>query len=240
MQLNINTNAVVEKMHKSAFPSAVRGALNKAVFDVKKNTMPSEAKKAFTQRSPNFFKANSRFENAQGFNVNSMKATVGFIPIAITGKNNHAVEDLEQQENSGTIEGRSYIAMKKARMGKGLVRSNARMAALKNNIIDANKGKAKTAKQRYIRAAIMAVKLGKFVLGNKWKGNQTLSRIDGISSTIKTRNLKISRIPLYTFRKNRKITVAGTNFMKRASYESGLNIEKYYIQEAIRQFKKFE
>lgn len=42
MQLNVNTDATValtnklEKLHKSAFPVAVRSTLNSAAFDMKK------------------------------------------------------------------------------------------------------------------------------------------------------------------------------------------------------------
>ena len=84
MILNINSNAVVsytntlEKLHKSAFPVAIRETLNSAAFDVKKNTMPLSAKKSFIERQPTFFKANSKVDKATGFNTSTMKSTVGF------------------------------------------------------------------------------------------------------------------------------------------------------------------
>ncbi|MBL4809315.1 MAG: hypothetical protein JKY43_04565, partial [Phycisphaerales bacterium] len=49
VEFNVNTDAVVsltnklEKLHKSAFPVAVRGTLNSAAFDVKQKSMPAFA-----------------------------------------------------------------------------------------------------------------------------------------------------------------------------------------------------
>ncbi|KKN42121.1 hypothetical protein LCGC14_0716250, partial [marine sediment metagenome] len=73
--LNVNTDEVVrysnklEKLHRSAFPIAIRGTLNNAAFDVKQKTMPVSAEKEFVNRQPNFFKANSKVNMAKGFNV---------------------------------------------------------------------------------------------------------------------------------------------------------------------------
>jgi len=83
--LNVNTNEVVkytvklEKLTRSAFPSAIRGALNKSAYDLKTKTMPKEARSTFVERDPRFFIANSKFENATGFNINAMKSSVGFV-----------------------------------------------------------------------------------------------------------------------------------------------------------------
>ena len=50
MILNVNTDAVValtnklEKLHRSAFPVAVRSTLNSAAFDMKKDTILKSAK----------------------------------------------------------------------------------------------------------------------------------------------------------------------------------------------------
>jgi hypothetical protein len=84
--------------------------LNKAAFDVKQNTMLKSAEASFVKRQPNFFKANSRVEMASGWDLDKMQATVGFNSSGLKGgSNNHAVEDLEQQERGGTIKSRSFI-----------------------------------------------------------------------------------------------------------------------------------
>lgn len=252
MQLNINTDAAVaftnklEKMRKFDLPIAIRGALNDAAKDVKMNTMPKLANEVFKKRSPNFFKANSKYIFANGFNINTMRSEVGFFENKLANQpTNYAVKELEQQEHGGSIGHKGFIAMRQARGSRGLVKSNARIKALRENAIDARKGNG-SKKQNWIRAAIVAKKLGKYVLGNVWKGNRTLSRIDEVwGSTGKNKNFSfasrsilIKRTPLYTFRKGRTVKVAGQNFMKRASEESGLNLPVFYIKNAEKRFLK--
>lgn len=248
MRLQIDSTALVrytnklEKVHRSALPVAVRSALNSAAFDVKKNTMPASAKKAFVQRKPTFFKANSKVEPAKGFNIKSMRAAVGFLP------NSDASKELEQQEHGGKIGRRQFIPAIGARSGANWnkkVREDLRLANLKNlNIIDADKvrfknhGKRKA--QKFIRASIVAKKKygsKAFVLGNKrTDGGRTLSQI----KTIKVGNgkVKIKRTPVYTYKKGRKVTVAKTQFMRRASMESGMKIEEHFIKAAEKQLMK--
>lgn len=137
MRLHINNDALVaftknlDKMHRSALPVAIRGTLNDAVYDVKTNTMPKKAME-FKKRSPNFFKANSKFEKATGFNVNTMQATVGFYENKLAHQNtNYAVKDLEQQEHGGNIAKKTMIAMRTARVGNKMVRASDRLSAIK-------------------------------------------------------------------------------------------------------------
>lgn len=243
--LNINMDAVVrhtsklERMHKSALPVAIRTALNSAAFDVKKRTMPAAADAAFVKRKPNFFKANSKVEMATGFQIENMRSIVGFKPLS---GNNKAVDELEQQEEGGVINNRTLIPMDTARSGgsnQKLVRANARLAALKKQkVIDASKVKSESAKQRFIRAAIKAQELDALVLGNKNGGKRTLSRINSIAFNKKKRTLKIKRTPLYTYDQGRVVRVKATNFMKRASMESGLQLEEHYIKAASKQIQR--
>lgn len=244
MQINVNTAALshytrqLEGIRKSALPSAVRNTLNSAAFDVKGKSMPKVAKATFTQRKPNFFKANSRVEPANGGSIPALKATVGFIP------KDAAVKELEQQERGGIIGGRSFITEPEARVGKSWAKSvtaKNRITAL-DNVINAekvrvtanNRNKNLTKKQKFIRAAIMAKKLhgnNALVLGNSVGGVQTLSRINRIAKT-NNGGLNIKRTPLYTYRKDRKVRIKSTNFMKRASLESGMKLERWFITHA--------
>lgn len=249
MQLNVNLNAIKEfagqlkKVSRSALPVAIRSALNSAAFDVKKNTMPKRAQAEFTQRKPTFFQANSKVEQASGFNVSEMKATVGFI----SRSGDQAVDELEQQEHGGRIGGRSFIATKQARTGSNWgknVRTDLRISSIKSaKIIDSEKTKAKSARQRFVRSAIMAKKVfGKnaFVLGNKSSsGSRTLSRIDRVSFGKRDKSIKIKRTPIYTYEAGRKVKIAGTNFMRRASLESGMSLGKNFQDAAIRQLKRY-
>lgn len=243
MELNINTDATVvytnklEKLHKSALPSAVRGALNRAVFDVKTNTMPKAAAGTFVNRAPNFFKANSRFENASGFDINTMKASIGFVEESLKGDHNYAVKDLQQQEEGGTIKGRSFVPMRAARKGNsGLVRPNARISKIKNIVKTKNfKG---TANQKFIQAVIDTGKGGYVLSGKK----NILFKINSLSILKVSRNVKshirFKITPLYKFRKSGKPRVKPTHFMEKSCLQSAAKIEHFYIREAQRQILK--
>lgn len=242
MQLNINTDASViftntlEKLHRSALPSAIRGALNKAAFDVKTNTLQESAQKSFVKRQPNFFKANSRFEKATGFDVNSMKATVGMVSNNLKGTSNHAVKDLEAQEDGGSIQKKSFIPLGGARNSNNSlrnVRANARLGSIKN-IVDARKAPGKTPGEKFAQSVAFAG-AGGHVLAN-YKGKNILWKINSLKRT-SDGNFKITA--LYSFKKGRAVSVQQTNFMRKAAQESAKKIEDYYIAEAMRQMKKF-
>lgn len=245
-------------MHKSAFPVAIRETLTSAAREVKTKTMPEKAK-VFKKREPNFFKANSKYEKAEGFNVKQMRASVGFYENKLVNQStNYAVKDLEQQEYGGTIKRKSFIAQKGARINNKRVIPNVRMPGIRDkkfikvsNHGKDNKGRSITIasrKQQFIRASIMAEKLfGKnaFVLGGRnGNGNRTLSRINEIRMsgrfTKGKNNLEINRTPLYSVKKGRVVPVKATNFMKRASMEAALSMNEFYIKNAEKQFLKYQ
>lgn len=242
MQLNINTDAVVmfvrtlEKINKSALPVAIRGALNKAAFDVKQNTMPTLASQIFKNRSPNFFKANSRVEMAAGFDIKSMKSIVGFTEKGLNGENNFSVKDLEQQEDGGIIRGRSFIPANPARGGSNSkpVRPTNRIGKI-TKIINAVKAKGINDRQKFVKSAILAG-AGGYVIGDL-KGKKILWRINSLR---KTKYGQFKLTALYSFKNKRSVTVKSTGFMKKASLQSAAGIEEYFIAEAKRQIDKLK
>ena len=237
MQLNINSDASVkftntlEKLHKSALPVAIREALNEAAFDVKVNTMPNKAKSVFEERNKTFFKANSKVEKASGFNVNTMKSATGFFENKLINQStNFAIKDLDQQEEGGTINMKTFIPTVFARKGntkKGLVKPNLRLKNIRNKIVNANKLTGKNDRQKYVIAAIKAG-VGGFVLYKRmlWKINSL------------RKNAKIERTPIYSVSKGRNIKVKGTNFMRLASLETNNKMEGYYIGQAKKQINR--
>lgn len=235
LKLNINSHASVvmtarlERMRRSALPNAIRGALNGAAFDTKQNTMPKSASSKFVMRAPNFFKANSKVEKATGWDVNGMKATIGFTPSKGRGAD-WAVKDLEEQEKGGSIEKKAFIPMNNARGGapsKRVMPSN-RLSAVKQ-IINSSTVSGVSPRQKFRHAATMAGP-GGFVLGNNAK--KTLWKIESVNGGI------IKKKPLYSYRAGRSVSVKGTGFMKSASLESGGKIEQLYIKEAKRIIEK--
>lgn len=234
MRLDVNTDAVVkfanklEQLNRSAFPVAVRGTLNGAAFDVKTNTMPKTASEIFTQRKPNFFKATSRVEKAAGFDVNTMKSTVGF------QGNQQAVDDLEQQEKGGKIGSRSFIPMTPARVGNAknkVIRSNARLSKMK--FVDARKAKGKNDRQKFVKSVHHAGAGGNVL--SEWKGKTILWRVNSLKRN-EEGGLKLT--PLYSFVKGRAVQIKKTNFMEKASLQSAAKMEQLFIKEANRQFAK--
>lgn len=236
IQLDVNVDEVVkftaklETLRRSALPSAIRGSLNDAAFDVKTKTMPVQAKTDFINRSPNFFRANSHVEKATGFDVNSMRSIVGFISTNLRGDHNFAVKDLEQQEHSGTIGAKSFIPLDTAREGgqhNKLVRPPNRLTRIHNIVVARNMG-AGTKRQQFVKAVIKAG-VGGYVLGSNIKGETTLWRVDAINQTSFNR---FSLTPLYDFRKSRSVHVNETGFMQVATNMSAEKLEKFYIAQA--------
>lgn len=231
MIINIDTDEVVvftNKLHaisKSALPQAIRATLNGTAMDVKKNTMPKQASEEFTQRNPNFFKANSRVDFARGNDIRLMESTVGFIA------KDQAVEDLEEQEYGGTIESRSFIPMDTARVGgtnQSKLRPSNRISKVKK-VVNSNTMQGATPQSKF-RAAVKKAGVGGYVIGNN--ASQTLWRIESIDGS----NVKMK--PLFSYKKGRTVHVSETKFMRTASMESGEGMNKRFIQEAEKIFDR--
>lgn len=237
----------LKQIKRSALPNAVRGTLNNAVHDVKTSTMPKSAKVAFQKRDKNFFKANSRFEGAKGWDISSMVATVGFTNDKLKGDNNYAVEDLEQQEHGGKIKNKSFIPMRTARTSRSdskKVKSKLRLA---NNINQkqitgmSNQIKKRVSgKQRFVRAAIYSVMHGDgLVMGHKTsKGGFTIWSIDSIRFN-KKQGIKIKSTPIYNYKRKRSINInRPTKFMSKAANLSAKKMNADFVREAERQITK--
>lgn len=240
MQLNIDLNAVkqhaqrLQQIGRSALPVAVRQTLNSAAFDVKQRTMPGEVNDTFIQRKPNFFKANSKVEQAKGFDIGQMKATVGFVP---SKGDNQAVKDLEQQEHGGQIEGRSFIPTDQARTGgsnRRMVKANARLKGLK--FVNPRNARGKNKGQRFIKSAVHAGK-GGLVLG-QLGSTQVLWRVN---SLIRTADGKFKLTPLYTYKKGRAAKIDNaTHFMQTASTRSAGQLNNNFVYHAQKQIDKIK
>ncbi len=242
MKLNINTDAVVrhtntlEKLHRSALPVAVRTALNSAAFDVKQNTLLKQTDKDFTIRQKNFFKANSKVEQAQGFDLRNMMATVGMVEGSLKGGSNYAVKDLEQQEEGGTIIGKSFIPLLSSRTGNSMakaVRPMNRLSAI-NKIVNYKNAKGVNDKQKFVKSVYHAG-VGGYVIG-KVKDKEILWRVNSLN---KSSGGKFKLTALYSFHKKRSVRVHNRNFMENASLTSAKSIEKYFIEAAEKQIAKY-
>jgi len=233
MQFNVNTDAVVaftnklEKLNRSAFPVAVRSTLNSAAFDMKSNTILSSAKNTFVQRKPTFFRKMSTVNKAQGFDINTMQAMVGF-----TG-NTQAVEDLEQQEHGGKIGGRSFVPMRTARTSGSdakPVRANAQLSRIK--VVSTANTTGKNEGEKFVKSVIFAG-VGGNVL-SEWNGKKYLWRVNSLKRT----NGSFKLTPIYSYQPGRGVKVSATGFMEKATMQSAAQMDEHYYRHAERQFQK--
>lgn len=216
-------------MHKSALPVVIRQTLNSAAFDVKQVTMPAESR-VFVHRKPTFFQSNSKVRMAQGMKIDAMQATVGFWPKSDT--KDYSVDDLEQQEHGGDIEGRSFIPAKQNRTGNDWnrnVRARGRYRAVsQQKFIDATDSKGSNEAGQFHSSAKFAG-VGGIVIGSKvtTKGNRMVWRIKAMR-----KNGKVKKELLFIFKKQRKVDPPATHFMMKASLISQRKMNETFIKHA--------
>jgi len=239
--LNVNADAVIrftatlERLSKSALPVAVRTSLNSAAFDVKTDTMPIAAD-VFVHRSPTFFKATSKVAPAKGFDINEMHSTVGFMPQSGAKESGGATKDLEQQEDSGTIEHRTFVPLAAARAGGSFNRNVSpknRLKAIKDKIKDAKDSAGATDAAKFFSTAMFVGK-GGFVIAGKNK--RMLVRINSIHR--EGGKTFVNSTALYSVKSGRQVKPKATHFMRIASLQSAKKIEGYYILAAQKQLAK--
>jgi hypothetical protein len=231
--LSVDTSELIdltnrlERINRSAFPVAVRNTLNSAAFDVKQKTMPASAAESFVLRQKNFWKKTSRVEMARGFDTKTMHSEVGFVSL---GGTNKSVEDLEQQEKGGSINGRSFVALKQSRVGnswKKNVKKENRISDI-SKIVSSRKMKGKSRGQR-LKQAFATAGVGGHVLSE----SGFLFRIE--SGLV---NGRFQTTSLFAYKKKRKVTVKATHFMEKASDRSAKKLDEFYLIEANKQFKR--
>lgn len=220
----------LEQLSRTDIPRVIQKTLNNAALDMKTKTLINQTDKEFTNRRRNFFKANSSIEFAKrSKNINEIKSTVGFVSTKLKGRNNAAVENLEQQERGGKIEGKSFIPLDTARVSgsyKRNVRSAARLTNV-NKMIRAKNKRGKTPGQRFVVAANEAG-AGGHVLSERgilWRINSLKRGRDG----------RFKTTPLYSYESKRSITVKPRRFMEKSAYKSGGKLDEIYISEAKKQ-----
>ena len=168
---------------------------------------------------------------AQGFAVDAMVATVGFLPISEKDKS-HAVQDLEQQEDGGSIEDRAFIPMTQARGGSNNrnVLDQYRLKNIMSKIVDSEDSGASTPGGRFLQSARYAG-LGGFVIGNKRtkKGARTLWQVVGLGGGANRSGVVLK--PLYSVKAKREVTPADRfhDFMKTASILSAAKMQANFI-----------
>jgi len=238
MKLDVNTKATIaltaklEKLHRSAFPSAVRNTLNDAAFDMKRKTLIDSANSNFKVKNKTFFKKFSGVEKASGFDLKSMKATAGF-PVPSDIKAKTAIDGLEKQETGSSISnGLRYL--KGARSGS--LNRLVQKKSYYNKSRVTKSVKKGGSKANYIATAYSALKTGNpfFLETNK---GRFLIKVNSIKSN-SGRGLNISTTPLMMERKVKPSKIKATHFAEEAADKTTKKIEGFYEKNAQYQFQK--
>lgn len=238
--LDVNVDGLVkyanklEKLSDNDLPRVVATTLSNVALDVKQKTMPKSAKKAFKQRSKNFFKVTSNVEFAKkNKNVNAIQSTVGFRSDKAKA-NKYAVKELEQQEHGGKIEKRAFIPLgnkggdPNARIAKDINRRIKKANRISTMVfVKAKNARGVNKGQRFIKS-VHFVGRGGFVLSE----DGILWRVNSLRKN-KKKGMKLTA--LYSFQDNRAVRVHNTNFMEYASRRSTRKMGAIFIDEAKKQ-----
>jgi hypothetical protein len=233
-RLNVNTDAAIiltaklERMNKSAFPSAVRSTLNDAAFAMKQKEILDSAKLNMTVRNPSFFKRFTGVKRANGFNVDSMYSEVGFQDRGQNSARKAINKGMESNEVGGQDDdGGMYIG--KSRTAKGLVKRNARF----------DKAKVlKTKSKSNVARMYASAKSKKQVFINTSKG-RFLVQVKKFERGASGGNPNIKLDFLMRHRKQHIAKAKATHFNKEAALKTQKQMDEFYLKNATYQFSKF-
>jgi len=239
---SVNTDATIaltarlERLNKSAFPSAVRSTLSDGAFEMKKKNILDSAKKNMEVRNPSFFRKFTGVKRANGFDVNSMYSEVGFKntdPNPIKGKK--AIEGMESNEVGGS-DNTGAMYLPKARTSNNrnrLVRKKARFA--KEKLASGTSSKARTKKLNFVGNAYASFKekAPTFIETSKGK---FLVQVTKFSSDHKKLNIKMDF--LMRSRKQHVAKAKATHFNKEAAIVTSKQMDEFYVKNATYQFNR--
>lgn len=232
--IDVNMGSIVkfsdklERIHRAAFPNTVRKTLNDAAFHTKKKTILDEAGRQFITRKPSFFRAFSRVEKATGFNVKKMRSIVGMTDAS------QASFNLRFQEEGGTIGNRDLIPTEAARVGGNkskVISKRVYLENIKSKTIKANESKARTKKQKFVKAAIMAAK--------KFGREGYVETDDSIVKITRTKFPFWRTRKVYDIKVGRSVRIKKRPFLESAAKRSQRKMPEWFIKEARRQIKRF-
>ncbi len=238
--LNVNTDAVIlltaklERLNKSAFPSAVRSTLNDSAFEMKGKNILESAKKNMTVRNKTVFKKFTGVKKATGFDVKSMQSEVGFIPKDGV-KGGKVPEGMEKNEVGGsdntgamymkdsrTSNSRNRLVRRKARfdkssLAKGRVRTKKRVSNTMNLISSFEEKKP----------IFIETKKGKFLV-----------EVTDMSYNMGTKKHDFKVKWLMRSRKKNVADIKATHFNQEAAIKTSKQIDEFYNKNATFQFNK--
>lgn len=204
----IELSAKLEKLHRSAFPLAVRGTLNDLAAESRLLAI-NRAETIFTNRTKNFFRSHIIFFKSKNtFDVNKMVSKVGVSGAPSKSKTG---EGLAKQETGGNLKGRKLIPLKSARISGSQDRRLQRKHKFENIRIATRTRKRKGSKYMTIKSGGKTIVYD--VSKKSWK-------------------------PIYLVRNTRNTRLSAKPFMRPSSLLAAKKADKFYKINAEKRFKK--
>ena len=205
----IALTAKLERLHRSAFPVAVRSTLNDAAFKTK-SLVPKAAEGKFTIRQKNLYKKFIVVEKAKGFDLKAMAAVVGIDGGASKGRN--VAKGLEAQELGGTVTSRKLLPMDQGR-------------------ISGSFGKKLRMKNRFSKITIAQ--------SNRRKpGSKYVLIKKGSAGTVFDVSRKGKLIPVFHYRQTNKTRLNKRPVLVPSARLAATNMNRFYVANAEKQFKR--
>lgn len=243
-QFNVNSDAIIhltaklERLNKYAYPAAVRATLSDGAFAMKKTNIAESARKNMTVRNKTVFKKFTGVEKATfNRNVESMRATVGFIPK--DGVKGGKVPDGMEKNEVGGVDSTGWMYSPDTRISKDknrLVRNKSRFK--KSKILNVSKARNIATKKslNFIQLAYESFDQKKAFHFRTKKGlvlAQAKSFKDNSSGkpSIKLEFLMRSR-------KDFKAKAKATHFVKEGAMRTQKQMEGFYQKNAQYHFDK--
>ncbi len=237
---NVNTDAAIkltaklERLNKSAFPSAVRSTLNDAAFKMKQKEILDSAKDNMTVRNPTFFKRYTGVQKASGFNVNTMQSKVGFQDRG-EKKAEKAVQGMESNEEGG-IDEKGAMYLGKSRTSNSLKKKVRRSARFDKSKLAKGRVRSKKSVSNTMNL-ISSYEEKKPTFVNTKKG-KFLVQVKGMKYNFATGKNEFQLDFLMRDRKKYKARAKATHFNRQAATKTSKMIDEFYYKNAEFQFKK--
>lgn len=233
---DVNTAGIIhltdrlERLNRSAFPSAVRATLSDAAFEMKSKNILESAKRNMKVKAPNFFKANTGVERARfNRNVEAMKATSGFTNKRGV-KANKAVNYGMEANEVGDTDDTGMMYKKATRSGRGLVRRNKYYDRGK-----LTKNRSKKKGNAYVQSAFASLNDKKPVMVDT-KSGRAMIMVKSITNS--QGKLRIKSDLLMLDRTVKKAKAKATHFNREAAQKTQQQIEGFYQKNAEYQFSR--
>lgn len=233
----IKLTVTLEKLNRSALPSAVRNTLNNAAFETKQQ-IPIEGSKRFITRNKGFLKAFSTVDKASGFDIDKMRATAGIN----SSRGERVADGLVAQEFGGSLHTSRLVPHDEARTSKShrkrLRKKNWLSKVNAHNASGAFKSHKGTRNSKFVAAVMSTAKRGKKHMILESGGRGMLYEIKSLKSSRSTGRLSFKLDKLFYLKRSSEANVSGRGFIRASKDAASKKLPEFYKSNAEYQLKK--